>query len=460
MADDSDVPPLEDMTEVLKQVDAIRERRDHLSADTGKKSQKNKAKERAKVNKKNVTARAVAPERLEAVDSISKGAGEPQRSKLESSPLSEAEPAKPVKVETVKKTQSEKGNLFGGLKKGFLFGGSPNKPKQSNSTSTSGNVTSTKAKSENSAPPVKEIKTSKVKQEDEVPFIQANGKTESGLTFNEVQQAMSESKGLLENQDWITDDLLNKVEGNEMLLKRFTDPHFMKALEEFQTNPQAALEKYKSNKEVEKFLLEFCGLIGDHFTHMGSSGDTSSSSQSSKNSAKSSATSTQKETNKTSPPVVPSFSQFDGNEPKGPKIVEITDDSSAPSEKKSSGQKPKIVEITDDDTATTPPNKTAEIKVSGKTAESRKGAPNILTRNPGNGADIEAMPQVGDEEVKKMLSDPKVMEILMEPQIMNLIQLLRSDPEKAQRTIDETGSDLRDKVRFLVSKGLLQFQAG
>lgn len=62
--------------------------------------------------------------------------------------------------------------------------------------------------------------------------------------------------------DWISDDLLDKVEKNELLLKRFADPHFMKALEEFQANPVAAMEKYKGNKEVEKFLMEFCGLLG------------------------------------------------------------------------------------------------------------------------------------------------------------------------------------------------------
>ena len=62
--------------------------------------------------------------------------------------------------------------------------------------------------------------------------------------------------------EWINDDLLNKVEGNELLLKRFADPNFMKALEEFQTNPEAAMAKYKGNKEVESFLLEFCGLLG------------------------------------------------------------------------------------------------------------------------------------------------------------------------------------------------------
>ena len=36
----------------------------------------------------------------------------------------------------------------------------------------------------------------------------------------------------------------------------------MQALNEFQSNPQQALEKYGDNPEVQRFLKEFCALLG------------------------------------------------------------------------------------------------------------------------------------------------------------------------------------------------------
>ncbi len=46
-------------------------------------------------------------------------------------------------------------------------------------------------------------------------------------------------------------------------MKRMNDPSFMQAMAEFQTNPQAAQQKYKDNKEMQTFLKEFCGLMGE-----------------------------------------------------------------------------------------------------------------------------------------------------------------------------------------------------
>ena len=77
--------------------------------------------------------------------------------------------------------------MFGGMKKGFLFGGQGKSNKMS---STSSSKTST----------AKVSTDSQKKSKDNIPYITPKEKAQSGLTFDEVQQAMSEAKGLLENQ--------------------------------------------------------------------------------------------------------------------------------------------------------------------------------------------------------------------------------------------------------------------
>ena len=75
------------------------------------------------------------------------------------------------------------------MKKGFLFGGPPSSNKSKSSKQTSNAL----AQKPQRISPEKKIK-------EDMPFIKPNGKTESGLTLDEVQQAMSETKGLLANQ--------------------------------------------------------------------------------------------------------------------------------------------------------------------------------------------------------------------------------------------------------------------
>ncbi len=63
--------------------------------------------------------------------------------------------------------------------------------------------------------------------------------------------------------DWINDDLLTQIEKNDTLLHGMTDPRFMRAVTEFQTNPEMAMEKYRDNVDVQNFLKQFCGLMGE-----------------------------------------------------------------------------------------------------------------------------------------------------------------------------------------------------
>lgn len=68
--------------------------------------------------------------------------------------------------------------------------------------------------------------------------------------------------------DWITDDLLHKIEANPKLAKHFTNPRMAEALHKFQTDQAAAIKQYQSDLEVQEFFQEFCSIMGDHFTKL------------------------------------------------------------------------------------------------------------------------------------------------------------------------------------------------
>ncbi|RUS90601.1 hypothetical protein EGW08_001598 [Elysia chlorotica] len=425
MADDSDVPPLEDMTEIVKKADVIRESRNGPAKQNG--SSNPSAKERAKVVKK-PAAQVVTP-----------------NSELAKGDVSSKKPQEVKSTKQASATNPPDTGMFGGMKKGFLFGG----PTKSNKTISS----SLKSSSDS-------IKKSK----ENIPFITPKEKTQSALTFDEVQQAMSEAKGLMDNQDWITDDLLTKIEKNGTLRKKFADAKFMQALEEFQKDPEGAMQKYKGNEDVEKFLLDFCGLLGDHFTSMGDN----PSQQKTQNSSQSVPGQSQmaKSLNDSK-----QFSNTVGATAKSPKIVDVTseldaslDECSKPKPKESSSKsKSKIVELNadDDDDVSSPLSK---VTLDGASSGSSGGGrvPDILTYTPGAGADIQEVskaPLMADDEVREVLKDKRVMETLMDPQIMNIIQLLRTDPEKAQKIVDKATGDLKERITLLFMKGLLRFQA-
>lgn len=69
--------------------------------------------------------------------------------------------------------------------------------------------------------------------------------------------------------EWITEDLLSKVQKNPKLMKQLDDPHFSKVLTEFQKNPQQAMAAVRNDPEAKEFIQEFCGLLGNHFTALG-----------------------------------------------------------------------------------------------------------------------------------------------------------------------------------------------
>lgn len=66
----------------------------------------------------------------------------------------------------------------------------------------------------------------------------------------------------------MTNNFLNNVEKNDKVQKLFTNPEYMKAISEFQTNPKEAMIKYGNNKEVMEGLQEFCKLMGGQFQNL------------------------------------------------------------------------------------------------------------------------------------------------------------------------------------------------
>ena len=76
---------------------------------------------------------------------------------------------------------------------------------------------------------------------------------------------------VLTNLDWITEDLLKKIEGNPSLAKLLMDPKFTAALAQVQTDPMKAMAMLSSNPEMQKALQEFSGILGEHFSALGNS---------------------------------------------------------------------------------------------------------------------------------------------------------------------------------------------
>lgn len=64
---------------------------------------------------------------------------------------------------------------------------------------------------------------------------------------------------------WMTPELLTKIQHNPKFMQSFADPEVMQAVALMQANPAQAKEKYKNNKKVTEFFVEFSKLMGQHF---------------------------------------------------------------------------------------------------------------------------------------------------------------------------------------------------
>jgi hypothetical protein len=52
------------------------------------------------------------------------------------------------------------------------------------------------------------------------------------------------------------------------LLKKLADPRYSQALSLFRTNPEEGLKLIQDNEELQSFIKDICGILGNHFTSM------------------------------------------------------------------------------------------------------------------------------------------------------------------------------------------------
>ena len=73
--------------------------------------------------------------------------------------------------------------------------------------------------------------------------------------------------------EWISDDLVRKINANPRLRKGLTDPHFAEMLNKFNANPSEAMKEFSGDAEAMSFFQQYCSLLGQHFTDLGSKED-------------------------------------------------------------------------------------------------------------------------------------------------------------------------------------------
>ena len=69
-------------------------------------------------------------------------------------------------------------------------------------------------------------------------------------------------------KDWLTPEFFMKLQSNPKLLAAFQDPKCMQAFKEMGENPKEAMQKYGNNPDFRELMMEFSGLMGNHFTEI------------------------------------------------------------------------------------------------------------------------------------------------------------------------------------------------
>lgn len=289
---------------------------------------------------------------------------------------------KPTTAKSAVKTPSKPSSeTFGGFKKGFLFGG--NSSQKSKVKSSSSNV----------------------KSSPDVPFITKKS-PDVGHQLPEVQQTLTaEAQKMAQNKDeWLTDDLMKEIEANDTLFKKLGDKKYVDAVNEFQSDPVRAMERYKDDKEIQEFLTAFCKIMGEHFSGLADKQD------------------------KTTTPSKPAPQS---------KIVELNSESEVKQAK--SNPPPTMNPLMSETLYTRSPTEGADLSVRSST-------------NPNQ-------PTAEDERrMQEIVANPEIRNILLDPKVMKLIETLKFNPNEGTRLLQQADSDLSEKIHKLVQCGLLQFQ--
>jgi hypothetical protein len=187
------------------------------------------------------------------------------------------------------RTQQERKNATKatfGMKKGFLNSSSSSTKQKANNNKKAGGeqriskVLSKTNKGNAAAPSANQ--TSQVnlihELDDEgnmIPSSSTNNSLSNTIKRNnnnplhlpEVQSAMK----LPPSSQWATPDLLDTItHSHPNLVHGLNDPRYTAALHDMQTKPKETLEVLqKTNPEIVNWLMEFCGVLGQHFSQLG-----------------------------------------------------------------------------------------------------------------------------------------------------------------------------------------------
>lgn len=111
-----------------------------------------------------------------------------------------------------------------------------------------------------------------MKKDADIPVIKPRNPKQKGMEIPEVQEAMKSSgEPSLEDQDWVSEDLLKIVQQEPALFNRLMDPNFRATLEQVKADPMKALSMLQKDPEMLKAMQEFGGLMGDYFTSLADS---------------------------------------------------------------------------------------------------------------------------------------------------------------------------------------------
>jgi len=158
----------------------------------------------------------------------------------------------PTKTKTKKKKNKSK-NKKKSIQSGFLNGGNDNTKK-------------TTAKKEEDDDDVDfEIEDDIIRPK--MKKSQQKNDIMSSLRIDEVQAAM---KTTVDNQSsWMTPEFMQRIATNPKLAMGMANPRCMQAMQDFQTDPSGASEKYKDDQIVGDFMQEFMGMMGDQMHRLG-----------------------------------------------------------------------------------------------------------------------------------------------------------------------------------------------
>lgn len=204
--------------------------------------------------------------------------------------MAEAMAAKEKKTQEQRQEQlrDTKHNFGGGLKKGFLSqpvdlvassmarkgkNGARRRREKERSTTIQGSSSS----AQESMPVI----TGKAAPSGLEFDVSAESNSDTGLLLPEVQEAMKHSaaggrggtSGTCGGQDWLTQELLEKIAQKPRMAAMLADPRFAKAMQLMSTSPQDALAMFSSSPEARESFTELMSLLSKHFTAMGEAAD-------------------------------------------------------------------------------------------------------------------------------------------------------------------------------------------